>query len=155
MTLGFSPSSSRDSVSASSAVSRRTPFQGAQIIAIKAISASTEQAPMTAIALTAINGSINDDINKKLATAGKTLSLEVVSRNPPATSGLLGLGSAGLDSAIIEPSPGWWNGRHGGFKIRCSKGREGSTPSPGTGGWRVLNLPNGNQPPEATIDRCF
>ncbi len=154
MTLGFSPSSSRDSVSASSAVSRRTPFQGAQIIAIKAISASTEQAPMTAIAPTAINGAINvainGDTNKELATAGKTLSLEVVSRNPPATSGLLG-----LDSAIIEPSPGWWNGRHGGFKIRCSKGREGSTPSPGTGGWRVLNLPNGNQPPEATIDRCF
>ncbi len=79
MTLGFSPSSSRDSVSASSAVSRRTPFQGAQIIAIKAISASTEQAPMTAIAPTAINGAINvainGDTNKELATMGKTLSL--------------------------------------------------------------------------------
>jgi len=28
--------------------------------------------------------------------------------------------------------PGWWNGRHNGLKIRCSKGREGSSPSLGT-----------------------
>lgn len=27
--------------------------------------------------------------------------------------------------------PGWWNGRHDGFKIRCLA-RVGSTPTPGT-----------------------
>ncbi|MDQ1533305.1 MAG: hypothetical protein QOF28_1066, partial [Actinomycetota bacterium] len=26
----------------------------------------------------------------------------------------------------------WWNGRHDGLKIRCSKGRVGSTPTSGT-----------------------
>ncbi len=29
-------------------------------------------------------------------------------------------------------SPGWWNGRHGGFKILCPNGRAGSSPAPGT-----------------------
>lgn len=28
--------------------------------------------------------------------------------------------------------PGWRNGRRGGLKIRCPKGRGGSTPPPGT-----------------------
>src|SRR5262245_7165188 len=28
--------------------------------------------------------------------------------------------------------PEWWNGRHGGLKIRCSQEREGSNPSSGT-----------------------
>ncbi len=28
--------------------------------------------------------------------------------------------------------PGWWNGRHGGFKILCPNGRVGSNPTLGT-----------------------
>ncbi len=28
--------------------------------------------------------------------------------------------------------PGWWNGRHGGLKIRCPKKRVGSSPTLGT-----------------------
>ena len=33
---------------------------------------------------------------------------------------------------MIQRRPEWWNGRHGGLKIRCSKGRVGSTPTSGT-----------------------
>ena len=35
------------------------------------------------------------------------------------------------DSSFVAP-PGWWNGRHGGLKSHCSKGRVGSSPTPGT-----------------------
>ncbi len=31
-----------------------------------------------------------------------------------------------------NPVPWWWNGRHDGFKIRCSQGRGGSSPPRGT-----------------------
>ena len=33
---------------------------------------------------------------------------------------------------MIQRKPEWWNGRHGGLKIRCSQGRVGSTPTSGT-----------------------
>ncbi len=32
----------------------------------------------------------------------------------------------------VPTQPGWRNGRRGGFKIRCPKGRVGSSPTPGT-----------------------
>jgi hypothetical protein len=31
-----------------------------------------------------------------------------------------------------EHRPGWWNGIHGGLKIRCPRGHVGSNPTPGT-----------------------
>src|SRR5687767_2181855 len=33
--------------------------------------------------------------------------------------------------------PGWWNGRHHGLKIHCPQGRAGSSPAPGTLGFRT------------------
>lgn len=38
--------------------------------------------------------------------------------------------------------PGWRNGRRGGFKIRCPKGRVGSNPTPGTTNRQVSTLQN-------------
>ena len=38
----------------------------------------------------------------------------------------------GSKGANMAGAPGWWNGIHGGFKIRCSQGHEGSNPSSGT-----------------------
>ena len=37
----------------------------------------------------------------------------------------------------FDASPGWRNGRRGGLKIRCPKGRVGSNPTPGTQRRRV------------------
>src|SRR5690606_24873570 len=42
------------------------------------------------------------------------------------------VGRAG--GVVFDPWPGWRNGRRGGLKIRCPKGRGGSSPSPGTAG---------------------
>jgi hypothetical protein len=44
---------------------------------------------------------------------------------------------------MIRSRPEWWNGRHGGLKIRCLKGRVGSTPTSGT----HLTRSNARAPP--------
>src|SRR5580765_7471117 len=44
----------------------------------------------------------------------------------------VGCGSERWTRVAFTAEPGWWNGRHGGLKHRCPKGRVGSTPTPGT-----------------------
>ena len=54
----------------------------------------------------------------------------------------------------VRGEPEWWNGRHGGLKIRCSQGREGSNPSSGT---TVMSqdMPDGPNPQLGSDRFCF
>ena len=58
---------------------------------------------------------------------------------------VLGGGRAVRRATIgAPPKPGWRNGRRGGFKIPCPKGRVGSSPTPGT--QATIGLPDGSPP---------
>ncbi len=41
-------------------------------------------------------------------------------------------GESSPRTALSHKTPAWWNGRRGGFKIRCPRGRVGSSPTAGT-----------------------
>ena len=50
-----------------------------------------------------------------------------------------------VDASLYDRAfqPGWRNGRRGGLKSRCPKGRAGSSPAPGTGCFPKFSLIRG------------
>ena len=58
------------------------------------------------------------------------------------------------DGARVSVRPGWRNGRRGGLKIRCPKGRVGSSPTPGTSGVPQAHRPSTGRAAASTPARA-